>query len=94
MARCIEPVDLFWGMRGSGGNVGIVTSFTFQLHRVGTLLAGMVVHPMSQAREVLHFYQEFSRTAPDELTAYAALATMPDDQPSNRLQQRESISTT
>jgi FAD/FMN-containing dehydrogenase len=76
-----ENPDLFWGVRGSGGNLGIVTSFTFQLHPVGTLLAGMVIHPMSQAREVLHFYREFSRSAPDELTAYAVLATTPDDQP-------------
>jgi FAD binding domain/Berberine and berberine like len=76
-----EHPDLFWGVRGSGGNLGIATSFTFSLHPVEMLLAGMVVYPMSQAREVLHFYREFTRTAPDELTAYAALMTMPDGQP-------------
>jgi FAD/FMN-containing dehydrogenase len=80
-ASASEHPDLFWGVRGGGGNLGIATSFTFQLHPVGTLLAGMVVHPMSQAREVLRFYREFSRSAPEELTAYAALATMPDGQP-------------
>lgn len=80
-ASASEHPDLFWGVGGSGGNLGVTTSFTFQLHPVGTLLAGMVVHPMSQAREVLRFYREFSRTAPDELTAYAVLATMPDGQP-------------
>jgi FAD/FMN-containing dehydrogenase len=76
-----EHPDLFWGIRGSGGNLGVVTSFTFQLHPVGMLLAGMVVYPMSQVREVLRFYREFSRSAPDELTAYAVLATMPEGQP-------------
>jgi FAD/FMN-containing dehydrogenase len=80
-ASASENPDLFWGVGGSGGNLGVTTSFTFQLHPVGTLLAGMVVHPMSQAREVLRFYREFSCTAPDELTAYAVLATMPDGQP-------------
>ena len=80
-ASADEHPDLFWGVRGSGGNLGIATSFTFQLHPIGTLLAGMVLHPMSQAREVLRFYREFSRTVPDELTAYAVLATMPDGQP-------------
>ncbi len=76
-----EHPDLFWGVRGGGGNFDIATSFTFQLHPVGTLLAGMVAHPISQAREVLHFYREFSRSVPDELTAYAVLATMPDGLP-------------
>jgi FAD/FMN-containing dehydrogenase len=77
-ASASEHPELFWGVRGSGGNLGIATSFTFQLHPVGTLLAGMVVHPIAQVQEVLCFYREFSRTAPDELTAYAVLATMPD----------------
>jgi len=80
-ASANEHADLFWGMRGSGGNLGIATTFKFQLHPVGTLLAGMIIHPMSQAREVLRFYREFSCTAPDELTVYAVLTTMPDGQP-------------
>lgn len=76
-----EHPGLFWGVRGGGGNFGVATSFTFQLHPVGTLLAGMVVHPLSQTREVLRFYREFSRSAPDELTTYAVLTTMPDGLP-------------
>jgi FAD/FMN-containing dehydrogenase len=80
-ASASEHPDLFWGMRGGGGNFGIVTAFQFQLHPVGSLLAGMVVHPLSKAREVLRFYREYSRTAPDELTAYAALVTTPDGLP-------------
>ncbi len=67
--------DLFWGLRGGGGNFGIATAFTFQLHPVDTVLAGKISYPLSQAREVLCFYQEFTQNAPDELTAYAALNT-------------------
>ena len=74
----IEHADLFWGVRGGGGNFGIVTAFEFQLHPVGPLLAGMVLHPLDRAREVLDFYREFTRTAPDELTAGAGMTTMPD----------------
>jgi FAD/FMN-containing dehydrogenase len=74
-ASADENSDLFWGMRGGGGNFGIATSFTFQLHPVGIVLAGKISYPLSQAREVLRFYREFTRAAPDELTAYAALAT-------------------
>ncbi len=80
-ASASEHPDLFWGVRGGGGNFGIVTAFQFQLHSVGPLLGGMVVHPLTRAREVLHFYREYSRTAPDELTAYAALLTTPEGLP-------------
>jgi FAD/FMN-containing dehydrogenase len=73
--------DLFWGLRGGGGNFGIVTSFEFQLHPVGAVLAGKVVYPMSRAREVLRFYREYTSSAPDELTAYASLMTTPDGEP-------------
>jgi FAD/FMN-containing dehydrogenase len=74
-ASTSEHPDLFWGVRGGGGNFGIVTAFQFQLHPVGPLLAGMVVHPLSRAQEVLRFYREYSRATPDELTAFAALVT-------------------
>ena len=70
-----EHPDLFWGVRGGGGNFGIATSFTFQLHPVDTVLAGKISYPLSQARDVLRFYQELTQAAPDELTAYVALAT-------------------
>ena len=77
-ASATEHPDLFWGVRGGGGNFGVVTSFMFQLHPVGTLLAGMVVHPMARAREVLRFYREYTSNAPDELTSLTIFATMPD----------------
>ncbi len=63
-----ENADLFWGLRGGGGNFGIATSFEYQLHPVGPMvLAGMVVHPAAKAKEVLKFYQEYAATVPDEL---------------------------
>jgi len=80
-ASATEHPDLFWGVRGGGGNFGIVTAFEFQLHAVGPVLAGKVVYPMSRAREVLRFYREYTSNVPDELTAYAALMTTPDGLP-------------
>jgi FAD/FMN-containing dehydrogenase len=77
-ARSDEHPDLFWAVRGGGGNFGIVTSFEFRLHPVATLLSGLIFYPMDRTLEVLQLYREFSRTAPDELTAYAGLATMPN----------------
>jgi FAD/FMN-containing dehydrogenase len=70
-----EHPDLFWGVRGGGGNFGVATSLTFQLHPVDTVLAGKISYPLSQAREILRFYREFTRSAPDDLTAYVALST-------------------
>ncbi|MFN8356546.1 MAG: FAD-binding oxidoreductase [Spirosomataceae bacterium] len=71
--------DLFWAVRGGGGNFGIVTSFTYQLHPVGpTVLGGMILYPMEQAKEVLRFYRTFARSTPDELMVFAAFLTTPD----------------
>jgi FAD/FMN-containing dehydrogenase len=73
-----EHADLFWGVRGGGGNFGVVTSFAFQLHPVGpTVMAGMVLYPMEQAREVLHFYRDYASAAPDELTLATVLRVAP-----------------
>jgi FAD binding domain/Berberine and berberine like len=80
-ASATEHADLFWGVRGGGGNFGIVTAFEYQLHPVGAVLAGKVVYPLSRAREVLRFYREYTSSAPDELTAYASLMTTPDGEP-------------
>ena len=61
--------DLLWGIRGGGGNFGVVTSFQYRLHPVGPIvLAGILLHPAARAREVLRFYRDFIATAPDELT--------------------------
>lgn len=80
-ASSAENADLFWGLRGGGGNLGIATSFEYRLHPVGPVLGGMVLHPLSAATELLRFYREFSAAAPDELTAYAAFLTSPEGMP-------------
>lgn len=80
-ASATEHPDLFWGVRGGGGNFGVVTAFEFQLHAVGAVLAGKVVYPLSRAREVLRFYREYTSSVPDELTAYASLLATPDGEP-------------
>ena len=80
-ASADEHPDLFWGVRGGGGNFGIVTAFAFQLHPLGPVLAGKVLYPLSKAREVLRFYREYTSNVPDELTAYASLMTAPGGLP-------------
>ncbi|MBI4487736.1 MAG: FAD-binding oxidoreductase [Deltaproteobacteria bacterium] len=81
-ASATEHEDLFWGLRGGGGNFGVVTSLEYRLHVIGpTVLAGMVVHPFEKAKEILKFYREFTSTEPDELTSYAALGTLPGGDP-------------
>jgi FAD/FMN-containing dehydrogenase len=77
-ASASEHPDLFWGLRGGGGNFGVVTSFEYRLHPVDAVLAGMVLHPIAKAKDVLRFYREYARSAPDELTAFAALMTSPE----------------
>ena len=73
--------DLFWGLRGGGGNFGIVTSFLYRAYPVATVLGGLIVHPRDQAGAVLRRYRDFIATAPEDLTAYAALMTTPDGKP-------------
>jgi FAD/FMN-containing dehydrogenase len=74
-----ENADLFWGVRGGGGNFGVAASFEYRLHPVGpTITGGLVVHPFTAAREVLRFYREVTAALPDELTVYAVLIHAPD----------------
>jgi FAD/FMN-containing dehydrogenase len=74
-ASADEHPDLFWGIRGGGGNFGVVTSFEYRLHPVGPIvLAGPVFHPLEDAPEVLRFYREFAADAPDELTTIFELS--------------------
>jgi FAD/FMN-containing dehydrogenase len=73
-----ENPDLFWAVRGGGGNFGIVTSFEYRLHPVGpTVLAGPIFHRLEDAPEVLRFYREFIAAAPDELTTIFELSVAP-----------------
>jgi len=77
-ASADRNADLFWAIRGGGGNFGVVTSFDFRLHPIGPeVLAGLVVHPGSDARMVLQGYRSALRSAPDELTCYAVLRKAP-----------------
>jgi len=77
-ANANENVDLFWGIRGGGGNFGIVTAFEYRLHPLGpVLLAGSVLHKYDHARDAMRFYYAFSSDAPDELSVDAALVTAP-----------------
>ena len=78
VASAAENEDLFWALRGGGGNFGVVTSFEYRAHPVGTVLGGMVVHPRERAVDVLRFYRDFTESAPEELTTYAALLNTPD----------------
>jgi FAD/FMN-containing dehydrogenase len=70
-----EHPDLYWAIRGGSGNFGVVTSFDYRLHPVGPVLTGSLVYPPEQTREALRFYDEFSRTCPDELSTIGNLAT-------------------
>ncbi len=70
--------DLFWAIRGGGGNFGVVTSFTFRLHQVGPqVVAGLVVHPLGSAREVLAFHQGYMKMMPDEFTCWFVMRQAP-----------------
>jgi FAD/FMN-containing dehydrogenase len=80
-ANAAEHPDLFWGLRGGGGNFGVVTRFEYRLHPVGELLAGLLLYPVARAKDVLGFYREVTSTAPEELTVWAILLTAPDGAP-------------
>jgi FAD/FMN-containing dehydrogenase len=73
-----ENADLFWGLRGGGGNFGVVTFLEYQIHAVGPVLAGEVVYPLNQAKRVLRFYRDWSAAAPDEVRADATLLSGPE----------------
>jgi FAD/FMN-containing dehydrogenase len=80
-ASLAEDKDLFWALRGGGGNFGVVTSLQYRLHPVATVLGGLVIHPLDQARDVLRFYRSFCAGLPDEAEAYAGLLTSPEGHP-------------
>jgi hypothetical protein len=73
--------DLWWALRGGGGNFGVVTSARFQLHPLGPVIGGMVMYPFEQARQVLRGYREIIAAAPDELTVMAGFLTGPGGAP-------------
>jgi hypothetical protein len=76
-----DHADLFWALRGGGGNFGVVTSLEYRLHEISQVLGGLVLYPLEQARDMLRFYRDFCATLPDEAEAYAALLTAPQGMP-------------
>jgi FAD binding domain len=74
-----ENPDLWWALRGGGGNFGVVTLFEYDLHPVDTVVGGLVLHRADMAPDVLAYYAEFCGNAPDELTMLAALLTAPPE---------------
>ena len=80
-ANATENPDLFWGVRGGGGNFGVVTMFEFRLHPVHTVYGGMLVYPAARAPEILRRYRDLAASASDELTLFAGLMTSPDGIP-------------
>ena len=81
VANPTQNEDLFWGLRGGGGNFGIVTSFEFRVYPAGTVLAGLVLHPLSSGREALQFWRGFGPTAPEEFTDSALVFNAPAEMP-------------
>jgi hypothetical protein len=80
-ASASENDDLFWALRGGGGNFGVVTSFEFQAHPLSTVLGGLLLYPRETAIDVIRHFRDYMASAPDELTAYAALLHGPDGSP-------------
>ncbi len=77
-ASATQNADLYWGLRGGGGNLGIVTSFLFSLHPVGPeVLSGLIIHPFSAAPEALRFYREYAASLPDELSVWVVMRKAP-----------------
>jgi FAD/FMN-containing dehydrogenase len=77
-ASATEHPDLFWALRGGGGNFGVVTRFEFRLHPLGpNVLSGLIVYPFSEAKRVLQQYREFVATAPDDLAVWTVLRHAP-----------------
>jgi len=80
-ASSSENPDLFWALRGGGGNFGVVTSFLFRAHPVSTVYAGPIFWEATHAREVMRAYRDFLPTAPEELGAFVGLKTVPSLDP-------------
>ena len=80
-ASANENPDLFWAVRGGGGNFGVVTSFLFQLHPVSTVYGGPMFWPLEQAADVLRFWRDFILAAPEDINGWFAFVTVPPAAP-------------
>jgi FAD/FMN-containing dehydrogenase len=76
-----ENPDLLWGLRGGGGNFGVVTKFQYRLYPLEPMLGGLLIHPVDKAKDLFRFYREVTQDLPDELIVYAAMLTAPDGNP-------------
>jgi FAD/FMN-containing dehydrogenase len=76
-----ENTDLFWALRGGGGNFGIVASFEFQLHPVDTVYGGPIIWPIDQAEEIMRWYRDFIRDAPEDLFGWFGFHRVPTGSP-------------
>jgi hypothetical protein len=80
-ANASQNSDLFWAVRGGGGNFGVVTSFLFRLHPINNVVGGPMLWPMERAKEVMQWYREFITQAPDELGGFFAFLKVPPGPP-------------
>ncbi len=80
-ANSDENTDLFWAIRGGGGNFGVVTSFTFKLHAIDTVYGGPMLYDFNETTNVMKWYRSFITEAPDDLSGYFALLTVPPAPP-------------
>ncbi len=76
-----QHADLFWAIRGGGGNFGVVTSFLFRLNPVNTVIGGPTLWPLEQAADVMRFYRDFMKNAPNDLNGFFAFLTVPPGPP-------------
>lgn len=76
-----ENADLFWALRGGGGNFGVVTSFEFKAHSIGTVYGGPMLWPMDQARELMKWWRDFILTAPQDINGWFGFVTVPPGPP-------------
>ncbi|PYK29432.1 MAG: oxidoreductase, partial [Verrucomicrobia bacterium] len=80
-ANADENSDLFWALRGGGGNFGVVTAFTFKLHKIDTVYAGPMLYELSDSAEVMKWYRQFIVKAPNDLNGWFAFLTVPPGPP-------------
>ena len=88
-ANADENPDLFWALRGGGGNFGVVTSFTFKLHPIDTLYAGPMLYELSETADVMKWYRDLIPSAPDDLNGFFAFLTVPPAPPFPRTSAHE-----
>ena len=81
VANSEENADLFWAVRGGGGNFGIVTSFLFEAHPVDTVCAGPMLWNLEDAADVMKWYREFITQAPEEMNGFFAMMSVPPGPP-------------